>query len=89
MTCQLPDPFHVKRPEALDIAAEILEIIELKGRVCLYVDSNGVVQVSHHVLDVPDPFSLVGVYDDASTLTQIAEDIIAMQREPVHGKAEA
>lgn len=88
MTCHLPDAFHVKPQHARDIAIELVRTIALRGRQCLYIDPAGAVQVAAHVLDIPDPFSLVGVYDDTATVGEIADDILAIQREPIHGKAE-
>lgn len=85
MTCRLPDPCHVKRADADDIAQEVIALIRLRGRVCLYFDASGAVQVTAHVLDVPDPFALVGVYDDEATVGQITDDILASQREPLQG----
>jgi hypothetical protein len=89
VSCALPNPFHVKRDEALDIATEIVGFIAEQGRLCVYFDSAGAMSVSRRLLDIPGDFSLVGVYDDAASATDIADDIIAMQREHVHGKASA
>lgn len=89
MTCQLPDTFHVKPQHARDIAVELVKTIALRGRQCLYLDPVGTIQVAAHLLDIPGPFSLVGVYDDAATAGEITEDILAMKRDPIHGKAES
>lgn len=86
MTWQLPDPCHVKREDAAAIAREVFALVELWGSLHLYFDAAGAMCVSARVLDTQDPFALVGVYDhDEATLTQITEDILASQREPLHG----
>lgn len=88
MNCRIPDVFHVKSQHARDIAVELVRDIALRGRQCLYLDPAGAVQVSAHLLDIPGPFSLVGVYDDAATVGEITADLLEMQRTPIHGKAE-
>lgn len=85
MTWQLPDPCHVNREDAAAIAREVVALVQLRGRLCLYFDAAGVMGITGRVLDAPDPFALVGVYDDEATVVQITEDILASQREPLHG----
>lgn len=89
VSCSLPDPFHVKRCDAADLAEEIVALIAQRGRLCVYFDAGGAMSVSDHILDIPGAFSLVGVYDDGATATDIAADILAMERERVHGKVVA
>jgi hypothetical protein len=87
MTCTLPDPFHVKRSDALDVARETVLLLYQFGTLCLYSDATGALCVSHDILKDPGDFALVGVYDTRATMTEIAEDIIALERERIHGKA--
>ncbi|MEO8752329.1 MAG: hypothetical protein ABI624_06605 [Casimicrobiaceae bacterium] len=89
MPCTIPDLCHVKRCDAMDIAEEIVLIIEMKGPLALYVESNGAVRIAvGNSIDPGDNVALVGVYDEKSTACAIADDILAMQREPIHGHGE-
>lgn len=88
MSCQLPDPFHVKRDYAEDLATEVVTLIQLIGAVVLYIDCSGTVYVSARGPVDAKAFDLVGSYTAAASVHDITEDILAMQRERIDGKAD-
>lgn len=87
----IPDAFHVKRIDALDIAEAFVRMLSQTRRVVrLYLAPNG--DVGYELgADGPgiDGMSLVGTYDRRATAREVLEDILAMQRTHIHGKAEA
>lgn len=81
----LPSAFYIRRDDAADIAAGIVEAIHTIGRpIYLYLTPSGEIGYEVRMLDrQPDgePHSLVGCYTDQSSVTEIRADIIASRRE--------
>lgn len=79
----IPDCCHIKRMDAHDLAVQVVDAIVATGPLRLYIDAAGAVAVEF--LRNGDfgfhGFALVGSYDEESTVVQIREDILAMQRE--------
>ena len=89
----IPDCTHIRRCDAHDLAEMIVSAIEKIGRpLAIYLGADGAIGYEF-LPDGPSPLatcmSLVGRYDEESTVVQIREDLLAMQRERIHGKAEA
>lgn len=85
----IPDPCHVTRSQAQDIADAIVRLLDSRNRRLLrvYLGPDGVVGYSFDQGVSDDerfgPLSLVGAYTAESTARQIAEDILAMHREHI------
>lgn len=87
MTPVLPDAFYIRRCDAADIAMGVVQAIHAIGRpIYLYLTPAGEIGFEVRLLDTePDgeAHSLVGCYTEASSATQIRDDILASQREPI------
>lgn len=81
--CVLPDPTHVSRNDARDVADEAVAFLRTGARLTLYVNPDGVVQFVTGEGEPLPSFSLAGVYDERASARDIAEDILALQREAI------
>lgn len=82
----LPDCCHIKRTDAHDLAEQVVDAITATGPLCFYIDAYGAIAVQFLGKDADagfEGFDLVGSYDEESTVAQITEDILAMQREAI------
>lgn len=82
----LPDPCHVKRSQARDIADGLVLLLATSDikLVYLYIAPNG--DVAYELegpMDGIGELSLVGVYTAQARQQQIVEDILAMDRERI------
>ena len=81
--CVLPDPTHVTRNDAKDVADEAILVLRKGGRLALYVNPDGAVLFLTGDAEPLPSFSLAGIYDERASAREIAEDILALQREVI------
>lgn len=87
--CVLPDPFHVERDDARHIAEGVVWFVKSAGEpLSLWLGPDGATMLSVNGksprVDLLCPFSLVGTYTAEASTQQIVDDILAMQRDPIH-----
>lgn len=86
----LPCERRIRRTWARDIAQELLDRIHRRGmKHTLFVHADGHVDFmrGNCLLWKAWEASLVGVYDHSAQLADVTDDILAMQRESIDGKA--
>jgi hypothetical protein len=82
----LPDPCHVRRSQARDIAEGLVQLLAIGDitQVWLYIAPNGdVAYETGRPMNGIGDLSLVGVYTAQASQQNIVEDILAMEREPI------
>lgn len=81
----IPDCTHIARADAHDLAVAIVASIRATGRsLRVYLGPDG--SVGYEWLGEPslgDCMSLVGSYTEEATVGQVAEDLLAMERERI------
>ena len=90
---ELPSPMiRMRRTWARDIAMELRDRIMKRGcRHTLFIHPDGHVDFMRGYCANWEAWSssLVGVYDVGAQIGDVIEDILAMQREPIDGRADA
>lgn len=83
----IPDACHVKRAHAQDIAETVRHWLKVKPWCAcrVFLSPAGHVWISTGDETCVDGASLVGTYTVGASAEQIADDIIAAQREPMGG----
>jgi hypothetical protein len=84
--CVVPDAFRLRARDLRDIAAEVQHWVTQTGPVALFLRTNGAVlwvsidDPDAERLELTEPDSLVGIYDESAARFHIEADLAAMER---------
>jgi len=82
--CLIPDPCSVRRCDARDIAEMVVLHARRVGRAVVFFEPNGIVTIGNardwDANRCKRWFSFVGIYTDAAKITDVMDDLLAMER---------